>query len=306
MKTLKFTSLFTVLVLSVGLLAGCGSSGTDDPGSETVNSSSQSDAALSSGSGSTVSQAEAPVDKPSEGLYFGLTDARDSYAVKGIGSCKDKDIVIPDSYEGLPVTEIGNNAFRGEEDQDDFGINSVVIPDSVTSIGANAFKNCYDLMSITISNGVTSIGFAAFENCYKLTDITIPDSVTNIGRAAFANCKSLTDITIPGSVTLIGYQTFMDCTSLANVTISEGVTSIEYDAFSGCTSLTEITIPGSVTLILTDTFSQQNAFSGCINLTSITYNGTTAEWEELCDRSTWRSNSNGYIIHCTDGDISEW
>ena len=69
---------------------------------------------------------------------------------------------------------------------------SYVIPDSVESIGYEAFYACYNLTSITIPDSVTSIGDRAFRSCNNLTSITIPDSVTSIGDRAFDYCNNLT------------------------------------------------------------------------------------------------------------------
>ena len=90
-------------------------------------------------------------------------------------------------------------------------IQKVEIGGSVTSIGGNAFYNCYSMSSITIPGSVTSIGNYAFYNCYSLSSITIPDSVTSIGSYAFFSCYSLSSITIPDGVTSIGQYAFNDC-----------------------------------------------------------------------------------------------
>ena len=93
---------------------------------------------------------------------------------------------------------------------------SYQIPNSVTSIGASAFRSCSSLTSITIPDSVTSIGEEAFSNCNSLTNIKIPDSVISIGAAAFTYCYSLTSITIPSSVISIGEEAFRSCSSLAS------------------------------------------------------------------------------------------
>ena len=164
------------------------------------------------------------------------------------------EIVIPSS-----VTSIGNEAFK-----DCYRLTSITIPSSVTSIGNYAFFFCDSLTSITIPNSVTSIGNKAFSNCKNLTSITIPNSVTSIGNKAFSNCKNLTSITIPSSVTSICDYVFFSCDSLTSITIPSSVTSIGNDAFCNCHSLTSINIPDNVTSI------GDHAFSCCNSLTSIT------------------------------------
>jgi hypothetical protein len=132
---------------------------------------------------------------------------------------------IPAMIQNLPVTEIAGKAFAGSK------ITSVVIPDSVTRIGDQAFYRCSNLTSVTIGNGVTSIGGQTFVECTSLTSITIPNSVTNIYDMTFSNCKSLTSVTIGSGVGTIGKNAFTGCTSLTSVTFLNS--TISSNVFDG-------------------------------------------------------------------------
>lgn len=179
-------------------------------------------------------------DKYSEGLtYTTATDDNGEYAiVAGIGTCTDTEVVIPATYNGKPVTRIGNSAFSSYT-----SLTSVTIPDSVTSIGNLAFRYCWSLTSVTIGNGVTSIGDSAFRECTSLKSVTIGSGVTSIGDSAFEDCTSLKSITIPDGVTNIGNYAFHSCSNLKDVYY--GGTESKWSAISiGLynTSLTNATI----------------------------------------------------------------
>ena len=187
---------------------------------------------------------------------------------------------------------------------------SYVIPDGVTEIGSNAFKNCDKLTEVTIPDSVTSIGIIAFGSCTSLTSITIPDSVTIIEHLAFSDCDSLTEIiisegntsyssidgvlfnraqtrlihhpmgklqssyVIPDGVTEIGNNAFENCDKLTKITIPDSVTSIESNAFYDCDGLTSITIPNSVTSI------GHLAIADCNSLTEATISDSVTSIED--------------------------
>ena len=121
------------------------------------------------------------------------------------------------------------------------GIGKVEFAAPVTAIGIG-FYGQQRLTYVIIPNSVTSIGTNAFNDCQSLSSITIPSSVTTIGDDAFEYCDGLTDIKIPNSVTTIGDYAFNQCSAIGEVTIGNGVTSIGEGAFLGCTNLFEISI----------------------------------------------------------------
>ena len=167
------------------------------------------------------------------------------------------------------VTSIGSYAFYSCS-----SLQSVNIPDSVTSLGREAFYGCSSLTTVTIPDSVTSIGSSAFSLCSSLTSVTIPDSVTSIGSFVFYDCSSLTTITIPDSVNSIGDRAFYACSSLTSIIIPDSVNSIGDYAFLYCSSLTSIIIPDSITSI------GKAAFSGCKSLGE--FNGKFASADKRC------------------------
>ncbi len=184
------------------------------------------------------------------------------------GSNTIQNVILSES-----LSEIGTNAFRGISK-----LKNITLPNSVTSIGSRAFYSS-GLTSITIPNSVTSIGSYAFARCTELASVVIPNSVTSIGEFAFADCHDLTSITIPDSVVNIGDGAFSGCSKLTSVAIPDNVTRIENDVFYGCYKLTSITIPNSVTSI------GSYAFALCTELTSITIPDSVTSIEDKVFRS---------------------
>ncbi len=191
-----------------------------------------------------------------DGLVYTLqTD--DTYSVTGY-TATTTSVIIPCTYEGKAVTNIGESAFSNCTE-----ICSVEIPDSVTWISPYAFSGCSSITNIKIPDSVRIIYSYAFSGCSNLTSIDIPDSVTTMGAYLFSGCSNLTSIIIPDSVLLINQGMFYDCVSLSNVVIPNSVYRLGPNLFCGCTSLTSVVIPDSVDSI------GDGMFSGCTSLTSV-------------------------------------
>lgn len=242
--------------------------------------------------------------------------------------------IIPSEYEGKPVTAIADFAFA---DGVNYGtspaISTVVIPDSITSIGAYAFSGCTNLSNVILSSGLITIGEGAFSNTHIL-NMELPNTVNSIGNNAFAQNHYLTTLIIPDSVTSVGSELFYDAYNKMNVTayceafskpsgwadnwayisaykdanvvwgyvtptdesyftfteLADGtysvkakdtsnlpnkvaipdtyngkaVTAIDYKAFDGASDITKVVIPSGVTTV------GSTAFQNCMALTGIT------------------------------------
>ena len=148
------------------------------------------------------------------------------------------------------------------------GIETIVIPDSVTEIGEYAFYHCINLKDVKLSSALTTINTQAFNDCSSLLAITVPDSVTSMGSAVFANCTSLADVTLPNTRQIIMSRTFESCSSLEKIVLPETVTRIQENAFENCTALKEIVWSKALTTI------DANAFLNCDALVEVSIPAT--------------------------------
>ena len=153
------------------------------------------------------------------------------------------DIIIPETvtYGGVTytVTAVGARAFYRCYDQ----LTSVVMPNTVITLGQEAFSDCRGLQSIHLSENLDIIGERAFENCHGLTEIEIPGTVTVLGSHAFVDCSNLASINIPDKVGYLGDYLLAGCLNLRSISLPEGIDTIPPGFLNGCHQLDSIRLP---------------------------------------------------------------
>ncbi len=204
-------------------------------------------------------------------LTFTLNDDGASYSVSHCKESAEGEMVIPSSYNSLPVTSIGFYAFEYCTK-----LTSITIPDTVKSISPFAFPYCFNLTSITIPDSVETIGDFAFDGDFRLSVINIGAGVDDLSEFAFDNCYGLTEINVSeGNIILSSVDGVLfnkDKTVLVKYPVAserttysvpEGVERINMNAFSSSNVLTDVTLPSTLQRI------EDNAFYSCSKLTSI-------------------------------------
>lgn len=133
-------------------------------------------------------------------------------------------------------------------------LKSIIIPDTVTTMGKDVFYMCWDLKTIKLSDSLDKINNSTFYDCMRLEEIVFPDSVEYIGDEVFYGCDALKEITIPDSVTEIGTSLFDHCMNLQTVNLSQNITVIPYRTFYYCENLENISFSPTVTEIGGESF----------------------------------------------------
>lgn len=253
------------------------------------------------------------------GLYYDKNPDGESYCVTGVGDCSEIRIIIPNEYEGLPVTKIADSVFENQ-----YTIKSVTVPESVTSIGNDVFRNCHALENVYLPKGLSAIGTYAFSYCHSLLSITVDEdneyycsidgnlySKDRNTLIKYASGKKESDFVVPNTVTSISTHAFNSCMYLVNVTIPDCVTTIENGAFSNCKKLTTVILPNDINAIGHNTFYNcpaltnvvipysvssigDSAFDNCSELSNVYYVGTAEDWANISIDST-----NSYLTNAT-------
>ncbi|MDD4772267.1 MAG: leucine-rich repeat protein [Eubacteriales bacterium] len=211
-----------------------------------------------------------------------------------------KDVDIPASIGGKPVTKIAAYAFQNNTD-----LIGVKIPASIKTIDVSAFRGCTSLTNVTFSSGLISIGDYAFLECSKLSTFKIPSTVTSIGVSAFGSTSwlngqktsfvtvgdgvllkylgadsavtvpdgvkyisnafyykhGITSVVLPSGVTTIGTYAFCENPNLKSITLPDTITAIKKDAIYNCPALIEIKVKqGS----FAETWCKNNGFEALL------------------------------------------
>jgi len=252
-----------------------------------------------------------PVESPATDFEYELSPEGDKIYIKRyIGTSEH--VVIPSKIENLPVTYIGNHAFRGSV------VKSLEMPNSISKIGGDAFINCDKLEEISFSESLTDIGQNAFENCTLLKKVRLPSSLKNLGEMVFHNSgiehleieegievipsyafasTNLTNLVLPKSIKKIDFQAFAGCLILENVILNDGLVEISVSAFAGDLKLKEITIPKTVNIVT------EMSFSGCSELKKVVFEGNAPVSYEYSDNisGVWTPFNTEYTVYYHEG-----
>lgn len=189
------------------------------------------------------------------------------------------ELVVPATIGGVTYSVIGFYAFEGTQ------FSSIVLPDTVKSIGYGCFQNCTQLTTLKLSANLQEMWDCAFWGCSNLESIAIPEGVTALPEHLFYDCINLKSVALPSTLTSIGNSAFKNCTNLCDITLPEGLKSIEEHAFYGCSSLESIVIPEGITTL------PESLFLGCSSLKSVSLpsaltsigNSAFSNCTSLCD-----------------------
>ena len=203
-----------------------------------------------------------------DGLQFEMADD-DTYELTGLGTLDGDvtEIIIPAVKDGVKVGHINSALGLGTEVDPVAleNITTVVIPNNISTISANAFAGFSGLETVYLSNEITAIPNSAFVNCPKLRDINMPESLESIGENAFSG-TSIRKVSFPATLQTIASRAFRNCMSLNHVDLPEDIVSIGDFAFQNCRNLNSIVLPKG----LVDSIETADSIgTGCFNGTNL-------------------------------------
>ena len=173
-----------------------------------------------------------------DGLKFEMNGDGLGYTLISTDEYKSRQLTVPKSYNGLPVTDIADRALNHR-------LTDIAFEGDVR-FGKELFTDCYDLESVDFTN-ITKLEKNTLSNRSSLKRIVIGPTLNEIPEGCFSDCRGLESVYISGNIKTLGKAAFAFCESLSEVHIESGVEEIGEMAFFMCDSLREIFIPSSVT-----------------------------------------------------------
>ncbi len=181
----------------------------------------------------------------------------------------DTELVIPDTIDGVTVTAIGKSAFQGNKT-----ITSVTLPNTIKTIGEQAFYQCSGIKTLDLPDNLTSCGKNAFAYCTSLTEVTIPGTLKKTGQYMFYACTKLKTVVVEEGVEWLDDRTFSDCSALISITLPKTIEVINPYAIAYCTKLPYVEIPDGVKTIGDAAFYYCNAINNVVIPDTVTYTGS--------------------------------
>ena len=226
------------------------------------------------------------VETMPSGIELTLSEDKSYYIVSDASGCEAEKVTIPESYKGLPIKEIGYEAFLGHD-----MLSEITIPSSVINVGSFAFDGCGQLKyneyegarylgneenpyhvligaqtssnDLNIHENTRVIAGSAYKGNSYITKIVIPDSVVTVGERAFDYCPRVRSVVIGDGVETVYAHAFNRHSVMTELIIGSSVKTIGANAFNGAISLESLMIPDNVTEI------GESAFSGCSALVKV-------------------------------------
>ena len=231
-----------------------------------------------------------------DGEYYICTGASQAFKDNVTG------LIIPDTYLGLPVKEVGERAFTGCAN-----LETVTLGKNVVSVGDYAFLDNKKLKTVDFNEGLLEICFRAFHGCTAIEEVVLPPNLMSAGNGVFYGCSNLKKVSVPQNIKSISERMFYECTALETVelhdgitgygvaafsrsgirqfTVTDGVTAVPQTMFYDCKNLETVILPDSVSSI------GDSAFMSCPALKKLIFCGSREQWESVSLHERWKTNS---------------
>lgn len=229
-----------------------------------------------------------------QGVCYQKDEFEDVYCVVGLSETHTEEIIVPGTFQGVPVIKIKEFAFYQKS-----RLRNLIISNNILVIEKSAFSNCENLIDIELPETIEQIGYNAFDGCTQLKYekkeglYYLGNKKNNYIYLAKAE-KNISLSSVEEGCKLIAPYAFMDCKDLEKVQIPFGVISIGRQGFDGCDKLKTVLLPRSIKFL--DSF----VFARCGKLSQLSFEGSSQEWELIEKIWDWRYECSVKNIVCSD------